>query len=630
MHLDPIFAATSSTSHRAPRSAGVLALLFAAALLGACVSPASEPLAAARAARSAGDLDRAVRLYEQALATAPDHRVVQAELSQARGALVDQTLDEVGTRLGEAPSPEALRGALAVLEKLGRHAQGHAAYRAARAGYEGDLAKAMKEQEGRAAQARTALRSGDLAAAQRQLAAIRSADPSWPGLSALEGELGRWRIDHGTRRATKALEAGDIPGARAALRALEGVDDPRVAEVRGRFLAAELEWLDRRTKTLTGADQYYTAFLELQESGREGDLGELVRRVRYDGADHYLAQARLRLTRGESGRAYLEAMKGLELSPDDPRLFDVHRDARDQQLQSVQTYIAVPTFATPSSRPDLGAQFSDALISHLFRVLPYGVNIVEREKIDLLLRERNNGFAELGNMLNVDLIVSGNVSLMEIDRQESTQKALARVKVGERQEPNPAYDAAYKRAPRRADGSVDESRLPAATLEVPIHESVRYEKGSVTVKGFSTVAARIFSTNQAAIVYAQEFNARYQATDHFQDAVDDAGVEGDALVLPSETEVVESLRSELVQKVSGLIEDQFKARHASYLKDARYRLARRERAAAMDPLASGFLYALKAEVPAEDETYGELLDLIVTETERDFLAPDVADVQVQP
>ena len=38
---------------------------------------------------------------------------------------------------------------------------------------------------------------------------------------------------------------------------------------------------------------------------------------------------------------------------------------------------------------------------------------------------------------------------MDIDRQESEQEAIARVKVGERQDPNPAYEAALRRAPKQ-------------------------------------------------------------------------------------------------------------------------------------------------------------------------------------
>lgn len=609
-----------------PRILPWLALALAALLTSACVSPATQPLNAARAARSSGDLAGAARRYQEALAVAPGHKLILSELEEVRGELVDRAITEANTRAGERPDAAHLREALAILEQARAYGQGIARHGVATRGYESALEKLTRAQEARASQARAALQAGDLARASRQLDAIRGEDPAWGGLAALQDEVASWKIAHLTHRAGQALDAGDIPAARRALQELEGSTDPKLGALRARLHSVELDWLENRAAAQIARDQYYTCFLEIMDSGREDELQALLRRVRSEGADHYLEQARMRLSRGESGRAYLEAMKGLELSPGDLRLFDVHRDARDRQLASIQTYIAVPTFATPSARPDLGAQFSDALISHLFRVLPYGVNIVEREKIDLLLREQKSGFADLGEVLNVHLIISGNVSLMQIDRQESHQKAIARIQVGERVEVNPAFEIALKTAPRLPNGRVDSAALPTPTITIPLHETVKYNKGSVTLKGFSTVAARIFSTREAAIIYAQEFNARFDATDSFQDAVEDAGIEGDPLVLPTETEMVEALRTELVQKVAGLIEAQFHARHETYLEDARYRLARHERDQAMEPLASGFLYAVKAKVPEDDPAYGELLDLIVAETETGFLRPgDLAD-----
>ena len=111
------------------------------------------------------------------------------------------------------------------------------------------------------------------------------------------------------------------------------------------------------------AGRYYTAYLRLLDSPREEELRGLVATLRRRGGEFYMGQARSRMARGETARAYLEAVKGLELAPDHPGLFDTHRDARDAQLERLKTHVAVPTFGTPRDQPDLGAQFSDALIS---------------------------------------------------------------------------------------------------------------------------------------------------------------------------------------------------------------------------------------------------------------------------
>jgi len=594
-----------------------VAALLILAVVAACASPAKQEIRAARTAAQEGRLEEAWERYEAALALEPSHETALAERQALGWQLVQGVLAEANRLAGEPPTAAGLSEAIVYLDAAQRWDLTGDGLASARSGYQEALSQIDAANQARAAQARLALDTGRLELAAEEIAAIRETDPASAELAELDAEHARAL----ERRVEASLSSGDIPGARQALRQLESMPGQaaRAEPLRRKFAAAELDWLRARVEDDMAVDRYYTAYLRILDSGREAELSDLVATLRRRGGEFYLGQAQSRIARGETARAYLEAVKGLELAPHHPALFGVHRDARDAQLQQLQTYIAVPTFATPRNQPELGAQFSDALISYLFRVLPYGINIVEREKIDLLIREQDRGFAELGDVLDVDLIISGNVSLMKIDRQDSEQEGIARARIGERQEPNPAYEVAYRAAARQSGGNVDPDKLPPSTITVPIYENIRYEKGSVTIKGFATVAARIFSTQQAAIVYAQEFNARYGATDSFQDEVDSAGIEGDPLELPTETEIVESLRNELVEQVAAVIEEYFEARHRTFLKEARYRLSRREPEQAMEPLAAGFLYTVQAKIPSDDPDLIGLRDLILAETERRFL-----------
>jgi len=596
---------------------GTAAALLILLVVAACVSPAGQEIRAARTAAQEGRLEEAWERYEAALALEPSHATALAERQALAAQLVQGVLAEAERLAGEPPTAAGLREAIAYLDAAQRWDLTGDGLTPARGRYQEALSQIDAANQARAAQARLALDTGRLELAAEEIAAIRKADPAWAGLGELDAEYARAL----ERRVEASLGSGDIPGARQALRRLESMPGQaaRAEPLRRKFAAAELDWLRARVEDDMAAGRYYTAYLRILDSGREAELGDLVATLRRRGGEFYLGQAQLRMARGETARAYLEAVKGLELAPHHPALFEVHRDARDAQLEQLQTYIAVPTFATPRDHPELGAQFSDALISYLFRVLPYGINIVEREKIDLLIREQDRGFAELGDVLDVDLIISGNVSLMKIDRQDSEQEGIARAQIGERQEPNPAYEVAYRAATKQPDARVDPNDLPPPTITVPIYESIRYQKGSVTIKGFATVAARIFSTQQAAIVYAQEFNARYTASDSFQDEVASAGIAGDPLELPTETEIIESLRNELVEKVAAVIEEYFEARHRTFLKEAQYRLSRREPERAMEPLAAGFLYTVQAKIPSDDPDLIGLRDLILVETERRFL-----------
>jgi hypothetical protein len=432
--------------------------------------------------------------------------------------------------------------------------------------------------------------------------------------------------DSEIRAIEAALQQQDLVAARAALARLRalGVDPTRTAQVETEFLDYELGILRERLTSSIASQRYYQAFSSLSASGRENELPLLAQTLRREGGRFYAEQARLRLEANQPERAYLEAVKGLELDRTSPGLFELHRDARDRVQAGLQVYIAVPTFGAPREQPDLGAQFSDALISHLFRVLPYGIHIAEREKIDLVMREQ--GFAEAGDVLNVQLIVSGNVSLLKIDHLDNQQEALARVQMGEKVEANPAYEMAVRaqaaqNAATAGDPNAKPSQiaLPSPTIAVPVYETVRYKRGTAEVKGFATVAARIFDTRKGSITYAQEFNARFEVADEYQDAVDGADVAGDPRELPTDTEVHEALRNKLVGQLANLITSQFEKRERGYLEEARYYLTRRERARAMTPLAQGFLYGVQAGLAADDPDYNALIDTIIDETERDFL-----------
>ncbi len=581
-----------------------------------CAGPGGAELAAGRAAVQRGDLVEAHQYFETALQLAPGNAKARTELAAVRTQLVDQAIQQAQQAAQSGTS--GVREGLNLLDQAAPFDPQGSKLPNARRNLTASLEQSLAKSRAKAKQARTAMKAGRIDFARGEIDAIRSADPAFPDLVALDADLAKAHAAELGRQIEGALAAGDPGAARLALTALQGLDPSQAVPFQGRVDSAEAKWIRERSATDIRAGRYYTAFRRANASKLAP--GTLVNELRRDGAAHYLLQARQRMQRGETARAYLEAVKGLELAPEDPLLFEVHRDARDAELAKLQTYVAIPTFAAPSNRPDVGAQFSDALISHLFRVLPYGINIVEREKIDLLIKEQNQGFAQLGEVLNVDLIVSGNVSLLEIDRQESEQEAVARVQVGVRQEANPAYEVAYRLAaqanPNRKPNAAD---LPAQTIAVPVQESVRYRKGKVTVKGFATVAARIFNTKKASIEYAQEFNARVSAADDYQDGVAGTEITGDPLELPSDTEVVESLRNQLVQKVSDVIQGQFGQRQKALLEEAKYRLARRERDLAVQPLARGFLYCVRAKVPASDAAYSELRDLAVEQTERGFL-----------
>jgi hypothetical protein len=332
--------------------------------------------------------------------------------------------------------------------------------------------------------------------------------------------------------------------------------------------------------------------------------------IQLKGSTFYLQKAQNYFQRGNVSRAYLEAVKGYELDPQLPELFEIYRDTRDEILKKLQVYIAISAFGAPDGKPDLGPQFSDALISYLFRTLPYGINIVEREKIDLLMKEHKREFEVLGDILNVNMIVTGNVSLMNIDKQNAQNVTTVRVQTGEKKEANPEYDLILK-----THKNLEKVTLPNPVITIPLYETYNYTHGKTTIKGFATVSVRIFDVQQGSIIYAQEFNANYEKSDTYQDAVAPANIQGDLLELPTDTEVMENLRNSIIEQLAAVIQQHFEKREGSFLKDAQYFLVRKEVPKAIDALAAGFLYCTKAGIGKESSAFQTIRDLIIEHTE---------------
>ena len=592
-------------------------------MLSSCVPPAE--LKSAREAVQSDDLIKAHEYYVEALKKSPNNKEILTELDGVRRTLTERAIQKSESVIGPSTPANAtlLRSALAILDQAGEYDPDGTYLGAARKGFEARIAEIENANRAREGQVLAALQGRNLELARQTLDEIALYDPQYENLGVLESEYLHEVTTSAEETIKSLLKENRIQEARSLLNKLKAINVPadysnRISKVIDEH---ELQWMRTEVADKIRNNQFYTAYRMITDSGHSDMFSRELSDIRVQGARFYLKQAQLRQQRGEISRAYLESVKGYELDPRLSGIFEIHRDTRDVVLKNLQKYIAIPAFGAPNDNPDLGPQFSDALISYLFRILPYGINIVEREKIDMLVDERKRELSEMGNILNVDLIITGNVSLMEIDRQVSEQNASTRVKVGEKNEINPEYELLLKTYGSNIAAVPD---LPPRTIAVPVYENFPYKKGETTLKGFATVSARIFDVQKGRITYAQEFNARYEAADKYQDSVEIAGIEGDPLQLPTDTEVMENLRNKIISQISEVIEKQFSKRGETYVEEAKYYLVRKEPEKAVESLAPGFLYFIKAKEKSSNPLFSELRDLIVEHTEKDFLISDGA------
>jgi hypothetical protein len=593
-----------------------LACLIAILLLGACVPP--QEMNSARSLYQSGRLEDAYRSYQSILQKDPNNREAKATLEKIKQDIANQAITQAQQACDPGSSKiDQVDKAISILNQASRYAPHNQELVAVTQRYQSQRKKIKDSNLLKTEEFKLALRDHQYSTAQQILSQIENSDPTTPGLAGMRQNYKSAYTSFLKEDLKAAVQNKDFERAHKNLAALKtlGLPAADISQLAGQIKTAEAASIKRQIKALLDRNRYYTAYLLIISHGYEQELASELDHIRSRGSRFYLEQSSKRLSQGNISRAYLESVKGLELDPNNSELFDLHRDTRDQVLQRAQQYIAIPLFGAPREQPDLGPQLSDALISYLFRILPYGVNIVEREKIDLLLEEQKLEYKKVGSLLNVGLIITGNISLLNIDRQESSRTVTTKVKTGEQTISNPEYEAWLRLSPESRRNTTQPKKL----LAIPSYQTFTYKKGKVTLKGFTSVSLRIFDTHKGSVTYAQEFNANYTVSDEFQDELELAGISGDPLELPSNTEIREKLRNKIIRQIAAVVGKQFDNRQHAFLVDAKYYLSRHENDKALDKLAQGFLYCIKAKIKTSDPDYTEVRDKAIKFTEIDFL-----------
>lgn len=382
-------------------------------------------------------------------------------------------------------------------------------------------------------------------------------------------------------------------------------DYPRLEALQAEIANGRKKQLLDNMPPLTSQNKYYTAFRLLVASGYEG-LDSHIDHISALGGQYYYDKAKAYSDSGDIILAYVAVVKAKELLPNDVRIFQLLIKLEDILEKEIQKYIAILTFGAPANDPDAGKLFSGALMSSLFKKLPYGINIVEGENIDLLEKEKALDLQNLGNRLGVDLMITGNVSLFKVEKRVVESMATQKMKVGEETRPNPEYNQMLQTYGKNV--SKWPRQVPMTYTEEKF-EIVKYKKGSVHAKAFGNVSIRIFDSKKAAIVFAKDLNGTIETSDDFQDSVPGANIPEDRLEVPSETELKGQLRDKIVQGTLDTILDIFENREERFLQWTLIHIKRKEYHEALKFLAQGYLYCKKSQT--ENDTSDKIYDLMI-------------------
>ena len=169
------------------------------------------------------------------------------------------------------------------------------------------------------------------------------------------------------------------------------------------------------------------------------ELDEKFSFIKVTGSNYYQKKAQSAYSSSNINLAYLYAVQSSMLDESNFNNSLILRDSQDIVEKNIHRNIAISTFESPSTDIDVGRQFSDSLISQLYKTLPYGISILEREKIDIAIKEQQKGVNTPNNIQNADLIITGTVSLFKVESTIDKRNSSAKVTIGEDIAENPEF-----------------------------------------------------------------------------------------------------------------------------------------------------------------------------------------------
>ena len=119
-----------------------------------------------------------------------------------------------------------------------------------------------------------------------------------------------------------------------------------------------------KVSLLESQEKYYSAYKTLTTSRYEG-LDKQITRITRKGKKYYYTKAKTHLVSGEIHQAYIDSVKSKELSPNDIRVFQIHKKCEDLIQKEIQKYIAILSFDGPVNDPDAGKLFSGVIDKHI-------------------------------------------------------------------------------------------------------------------------------------------------------------------------------------------------------------------------------------------------------------------------
>ena len=289
-----------------------------------------------------------------------------------------------------------------------------------------------------------------------------------------------------------------------------------------------------------------------------------------------------------AGTAWFFFKRILELAPDDQMAMQAMNEMSDIISRRIIKSIAVFDFSSPADNRDAGIIVANNLITHLFKNAPRDIKILERENLKSILEEMKlgqigivseNTAKQMGRMFGIDIATMGSVLLYKVDSTTADGTKTVRYQVGTKIKDNIEYlnwRARYGGAPESSQFA------PPAKIEVPEFAEKEYRVSHVKKIGFVNTSFRIVDVRTGENIQVRTLEKKKMVEDDASAGLAEAGVTFDPLEIPTDTELLQSLTSLVIEEMGREILTPLSRLEETYFKEGTRLLERRSRLSAAE------------------------------------------------
>ncbi|MDD5167365.1 MAG: CsgG/HfaB family protein [Syntrophales bacterium] len=294
------------------------------------------------------------------------------------------------------------------------------------------------------------------------------------------------------------------------------------------------------------------------------------------------------------GNALVWLQKAETLSPNNQELFLKIVEVKDRINKRIRKSVAVFEFGSPSNNKDAGKIVADKLITYLQKNASGDLRIIEREKLESILREMQLGqtgisdvsAATVRKIRGIDTFIMGNVLQFSVKTTDSPSTGQAKVLVDEEDVVNQEYLFWQSQNPRPS--AEDALKAPPRTVKKRNYQFVPYKYGSIKINSLIEISYKLVDTMSGENVVTSTIPGRSEKVDKYQDAVTMANIPYDPLELPTEAEVIDDLTNQKVSEMGQSVLKKFQSLEDDYLKDAKALQKRRNFEQAIEKFTDAF------------------------------------------